>query len=273
MASMTAVTVRRIMGCPFLPVSTELSRLEITTFEGANMFRHARKCGAHDGYHEAVHLAGSWQLDNGISSGKSLRMTAHLTVLACSTRVSTMPALCCTGSTVCVNEGEADTTAACANEGETDATASVAITIRVFMFLTPGFPPRYAGRRRGSLSRDCGGLFALAPLREPRGKPRRDAGTDPSASLASLKETQCAKNPSFRLHQGLGCAMRGYMPSGPSRESQRVSFSPLARWPQRRALFGVAFRKNELIATISRKHPSGSDGKVLSLCPFWAFPP
>jgi hypothetical protein len=39
MANMTATTMRRIIGCPFLPVSN--GRLEITTFAGANMFRHA----------------------------------------------------------------------------------------------------------------------------------------------------------------------------------------------------------------------------------------
>jgi hypothetical protein len=38
------------------------------------------------------------------------------------------------------------------------------------------------------------------------------------------------------------------------------------RWRRRGALFGVAVqRKNQLTPTISRKHPSGSDGKVSSL--------
>jgi hypothetical protein len=51
MASMTAITVRRIMGCPFFPVSNELyrsrmNRLEMTTFAGANGFRHACFGGA-----------------------------------------------------------------------------------------------------------------------------------------------------------------------------------------------------------------------------------
>jgi hypothetical protein len=83
-----------------------------------------------------AHFAGSWQPDSKASSGRSSRMTAQRSVSARSISVSTMPDSCCAGWTLSASTG--------------DDTSTVAITMRVFKFVTPllrlicGRPPRRA---------------------------------------------------------------------------------------------------------------------------------
>jgi len=155
-------------------------------------------------------------------------MTAQRSVSARSIRVSIMPDLCCAGWTVCASTG--------------DDASKVAITMRVFTFLTPVGPD----------------MWSVAPPRC-----RRLAAACPR--LAWSRKSEAAQQFTAEAHAAAECGNGGWLARCPPRTTRPPprkcpplrclrNFKLRARDPSPLATF---FRKNVPTATISGKRLSG----------------